>query len=253
MFQNNFEKIINMCYETALTKSKKQVKEKFQRGFAFPDQYEAYFHRSGFTHPKLQIIKMEEPDSIYPAKWGYVPSWGMKDIFAFRKKYNTLNIKSETLFKGLSKEAGTEKRCLIIADGFFEPHKSAGNSIPYFCYIPTNNFKDGRDLFAFAGIYSELEDDSDSLSCSILTMEANPFFAEVHNTKKRQPLVLDEGLYQEWFDPNLKEENILELMKNGFTHKEFKAHPVSNDLYKRNIDTNKAYIIEAVRPPNLLF
>ncbi|MBB6681007.1 SOS response-associated peptidase [Aequorivita sp. 609] len=242
-----------MCYETALTKKKKEVKENFNKDFANPEQYEIYYHRSGFTHPNLQIVKMNEPNTIYPAEWGYVPSWGMRDITAFRKKYNTLNIKSETLFQGLSKEAAFENRCLIIADGFFEPHKTAGNSIPYFCYIPTDKYADNRDLFVFGGIYSEIEDDTNQFTCSILTMEANPFFTEVHNVKKRQPLVLDEELYDEWFNPDLNEGNVLELIKNGFTSKEFKAHPVSTDLYKRNLNTNKPYIIEEVPPPNLLF
>ncbi|WP_139854924.1 SOS response-associated peptidase [Aequorivita sinensis] len=242
-----------MCYETALTKKKKEVKENFNKDFANPEQYEIYYHRSGFTHPNLQIVKMNEPNTIYPAEWGYVPSWGMRDITAFRKKYNTLNIKSETLFQGLSKEAAFENRCLIIADGFFEPHKTAGNSIPYFCYIPTDKYADNRDLFVFGGIYSEIEDDTNQFTCSILTMEANPFFTEVHNVKKRQPLVLDEELYGEWFNPDLNEGNVLELIKNGFTSKEFKAHPVSTDLYKRNLNTNKPYIIEEVPPPNLLF
>ena len=242
-----------MCYETALTKKKKEVKENFNKDFANPEQYEIYYHRSGFTHPNLQIVKMNEPNTIYPAEWGYVPSWGMRDITAFRKKYNTLNIKSETLFQGLSKEAAFENRCLIIADGFFEPHKTAGNSIPYFCYIPTDKYADNRDLFVFGGIYSEVDDDTNQFTCSILTMEANPFFTEVHNVKKRQPLVLDEELYGEWFNPDLNEGNVLELIKNGFTSKEFKAHPVSTDLYKRNLNTNKPYIIEEVPPPNLLF
>ena len=242
-----------MCYETALTKKKKEVKENFNKDFANPEQYEIYYHRSGFTHPNLQIVKMNEPNTIYPAEWGYVPSWGMRDITAFRKKYNTLNIKSETLFQGVSKEAAFENRCLIIADGFFEPHKTAGNSIPYFCYIPTDKYADNRDLFVFGGIYSEVDDDTNQFTCSILTMEANPFFTEVHNVKKRQPLVLDEELYGEWFNPDLNEENVLELIKNGFTSKEFKAHPVSTDLYKRNLNTNKPYIIEEVPPPNLLF
>ncbi|WP_313114640.1 SOS response-associated peptidase [Aequorivita sediminis] len=242
-----------MCYETALTKKKKEVKENFNKDFANPEQYEIYYHRSGFTHPNLQIVKMNEPNTIYPAEWGYVPSWGMRDITAFRKKYNTLNIKSETLFQGVSKEAAFENRCLIIADGFFEPHKTAGNSIPYFCYIPTDKYADNRDLFVFGGIYSSIDDDTNQYTCSILTMEANSFFSEVHNIKKRQPLVLDEGLYDEWFNPDLNEGNVLELIKNGFTSKEFKAHPISPDLYKRNLNTNKPNIIEEVPPPNLLF
>lgn len=235
-----------MCYEAALTKPKHTVEEFFQKEFAIDLEYEPYYHLSGFSHPNLQIVKMDEPGYIYPASWGFVPQWGMKDIPAFRKKYNTLNTKSETLFSGLSKEAGLHTRCLIIADGFFEPHHENGISIPYFCHIPSKEFKDGRALFVFGGIYSEIEKDADLYTCSILTMEANTFFSEVHNKKKRQPLILDEDCYDEWFDPNLKQANVLELIKHGFTAKEFNAYPVSRDLYKRNIDTNSDDFIRKV-------
>lgn len=165
-----------MCYETALTKNGKQIQEFFQKELAIPLEFEPYYHLSGFSHPNLQIVKMDEPEKIYPANWGFVPTWGTKDIPAFYKKYNTLNTKSETLFNGLSKESALNKRCLIIADGFFEPHQKAGVSLPYFCHIPSSKFDDGRDLFMFGGIYSEIEKDSNLFSVSILTMEANSFF-----------------------------------------------------------------------------
>jgi len=45
------------------------------------------------------------------------------------------------------------------------------------------------------------------------------------------PLVLDDDLKTEWFNDSLSEKNIKELMLNGFTSKEFIAHPVSRDLY----------------------
>jgi len=240
-----------MCYETTSTKKKNQIEEYFQKEFKIPLEYEPYFHQSGFSNPNLQIIKMDEPQSIYPSSWGFVPSWGMDDIPSFRKKYNTLNTKSETLFSGLSKESALDKRCLIIVDGFFEPHKEGGVSIPNFCYIPSKEFDDGRDLFVFGGIYSELEKDTNLYTCSILTMEANEFFSEVHNVKKRQPFVIDEDLHDEWFNDELSKENVLELIKHGFTSKKFNAHPVSRDLYKRGLNTNKEYIIQEVQKDTL--
>ncbi len=240
-----------MCYETTSTKKAKQIEKHFNAEFQISDEYEPYFHKSGFSYSNLQIIKMNEAEKIYPAAWGLVPDWGSKDVSSFRKKYNTLNTKSETLFSGLSKDSAMEKRCIILVDGFFEPHKKGGVSIPNFCYIPSKQYNDGRDLFAFAGIYSEIDKTSDSFTCSILTTEANDFFEEIHNVKKRMPLVLDKELYHEWFNEGLDKENITELMKNGFTSKEFSAHPVSRDLYKRGLNTNQEYIIEHINKETL--
>ncbi len=240
-----------MCYQTSQTKSKTITENYARSRFAIPFEYAPYYQRSAFAYPNLQIIKIDAQDSIYPATWGFVPEWAMKDIDGFRKKYNTFNAKSETvLTSGTFKESAREKRCLILADGFFEPHKENGISIPTYCYIPSNEYKDGRDLFCFAGLYSEI--DENAYSCTILTTTANDFFAEVHNVKKRMPLVLDEGLKDEWLNSGLNDKNIIELMQIGFTSKDFKAHAVSRDVYKKDIDTDRPSILNPV-PKDTLF
>ncbi|PKP25730.1 MAG: hypothetical protein CVU03_06945 [Bacteroidetes bacterium HGW-Bacteroidetes-2] len=219
-----------MCYEVSSTKEIPEIIEYSNAEFEIPFEYEPFYHRSAFGYPNLQIIKMDAPDEIYPATWGFVPEWAMENIEGFRKKYPTFNARSETLFSSNTyKQSARDKRCLIIADGFFEPHKENKISIPNFCYIPSKKYKDGRDLFVFAGLYSEM--DEFAYTCTIITKEANDFFAEIHNEKKRMPLVLDDDLKTEWFNDSLSEKNIKELMLNGFTSKEFIAHPVSRDLY----------------------
>lgn len=67
---------------------------------------------------------------------------------------------------------------------------------------------------------------------------------EVHNKGKRMPLVLDAHYYEDWLDEELSIPEVNELMAAGITTKSFGAYPVSNDLYKRNIDTNRPYIIK---------
>ena len=240
-----------MCFEKTLSKKEKAIKEHLLIDFAIPMEYQPYYHITGFTHPNIYIIPMEEPDLVYPASWGLVPEWGMNDIPAFHKKYNTLNAKSETIFSsGTYKKSAQSQRCVILADGFFEPQKNQGVSIPHFCYIPSKEFEDGRDLFMFAGLYTELDDEL--YTASIITMPANDFFAEIHNVKKRQPLVLAEDLIDEWFNDRMDEKNLTELMKHGFTAKEFKAHPVTRDLYKRGVNTNHEHILQPV-PKEPLF
>ncbi|MEM6514872.1 MAG: SOS response-associated peptidase [Bacteroidota bacterium] len=237
-----------MCYSTALRKTKKEIEnhllKNFNSKFTAAEEYRPYFQLNGFTQGNLQIIKMDDTNSIHPASWGLVPDWAKRDVAAFRKKSNTLNARSETLFqKNSYKTSASSKRCLILADGFFEPHHENGIPVPYFCYQPTDETPEG-ELFLFAGLYNELE--SEQFTATIITTVANDFFAEVHNKKKRMPLVLDENHYHNWLDNGLSQQSVVELMKIGFTNLEFRAHPVSRDLYKRNIDTNRPYIVEKV-------
>lgn len=243
-----------MCYSTALRKKREQIEQRLlsQIPAKFPDStgYEPYFHLNGFTHGNLQIITMDRPEVITTAQWGLIPDWAAHNPEGFRKKSNTLNARAESIFEKASyKDSVAEKRCLILADGFFEPHHENGQAIPYFCYQPSKAYPEG-DLFLFAGLYTELNDNT--LTTTILTTEANPFFMEVHNKGKRMPLILDNMLLEDWLDDGLNTQSINELMATGFTNNSFKAHPVSSDFYKKNIDTNKPYIIEPVEK-NTLF
>lgn len=245
-----------MCYSTALRKTKDQVEENLKTlepVFKHPEVYEPYYHRNGFSRQNLFIIKMDEPDTIYPAIWGLVPDFAVDRPDEYWKKANTLNAKGENIYETLSyRNSANEKRCLILADGFFEPHHENNVAIPYFCYQPNDKFIDG-DLFLFAGLYNELDDSEEnkSFTTTILTVEANDFFADIHNKKKRMPLVLDENYWQDWLDFGMNRQQINDLIFTGFTSKKFSAHPVSRDLYKKGIDTNKPYIIEEVEKGTL--
>lgn len=243
-----------MCYSTALRKKRESIERKLKSelhvNFGVDKAYTPSYHLNGFTHGDLYIIKMDEPEHIYPAKWGLVPDWAIHNYEAFWKKSNTLNARAESIFeKATFKKSANKKRCLILCDGFYEPHHENNISIPHFCYQPTKEYPEG-DLFLFAGLYNEL--DQDLFSATIITTEANDFFSEVHNKKKRMPLILSSDLYKDWLNDGLHQPQLNELMTGGFTQSTFKAHPVSRDLYKQGIDTNKPYIIERVEN-NTLF
>ena len=233
-----------MCFDISSTKIKQLFEKNRAATFVKEFNYEPYYHATGFLYPKISIIKSGETKKIHPSIWGLVPDWGHDDLIGFRKKYNTLNAKSETLLtSNMYKDHALENRCIILVDGFFEPHRSFDTTIPYYCYIPSEKFKDGRDVLALAGIYNSI---NDNISCSIITTEANEYFSEIHNIKKRMPLVLDESIVEDWLDPNLSKNHIFSLMKEGFTKKEFNSHSISKSLYSRGKNHNTPSIINKV-------
>ena len=146
------------------------------------------------------------------------------------------------------------QRCLIFADGLYEPHTISGvkRKVPY--YFKEKN----HDLFAFAGIYSVIDDNSQRpiYSASIITTEANQMFKEIHNKPNklgsyRMPLILDPSNYWEWLnETDLK--NVKGLL-NSFTSQELITYPVSQDLFSNKIDTNQPSIIREVPIQNGLF
>ncbi|MGS0527013.1 SOS response-associated peptidase [Zobellia nedashkovskayae] len=233
-----------MCYSTSLAKSEKVIEEHFNKEFEVPLLYEPYYFISGFQHPNVFIIPQDDSKVIWPSIWGLIPEFAMNDLEGFRAKANTLNAKGETVYNTRSfKKSIENQRCLIIADGFYEPHDYNGISYPHYCRL-----KD-YSLFTFAGIYTKL--DEELYTCSILTIEANDFFSKIHNKKKRMPLVLDTDFEEEWLRDDLNENHVKELIKSGFTTEDFEAYPVTRNLNFKNFEKNTVQSIQPVHYPEL--
>jgi len=233
-----------MCYSKSLTREEHYIEEYFQRKFEIPLLYQPYYWASGFDHPNVFIIPQDVPESIWPSIWGLVPGFAMDNPEAFRQKVNTLNAKGETVFSTRSyRDSIAERRCLIIADGFYEPHHYNGISYPHYCKLRD------RSLFVFAGIYTKM--DEELYTCSILTVEANDFFAEIHNSKQRMPLVLDTEFEEEWIRPDLQKNHVEELIRAGFTKDEFEAYTVTRNMYAKDYQKNTPEAIRKVDYPEL--
>ncbi|MBZ9731426.1 SOS response-associated peptidase [Salegentibacter sp. JZCK2] len=237
-----------MCYETSLTKELDFIEDYTDAEILYYGIYEPYYHVSGYTHPNLFCLPMEDPSNIYPMEWGLLPHMADLDIITYRKDYNNLIARGETLLQSkLYKEPARQRRCLILADGFFEPHypndNFGGKAVPKYCYL------EGRKLFCFAGIYNEFDDEY--WNVSLVTTDANDFFSKINNKEKRMPLVLDPAFEEEWLRKDLSDKGILDLVKYGFIKDEFKAHSVVN-FYKCDFNTNRPEILEKVEEnPNL--
>ncbi|MCK0109542.1 SOS response-associated peptidase [Flavobacteriaceae bacterium S0825] len=234
-----------MCFHTSLTKEEKALEERFMIHADYSmGVYEPYNHRSGFDKDFIYIIKDEEPYNFFPAYWGLMPEdYNIYQRTGFLKKTNTLNARAEGLFESpLFEKPTLENRCLILADGFFEPHTRNGKSFPH--YIRYKN----KGAFAFAGIYTELDDGL--YTASIITTLANPYFKEIHNkpnrlNEYRMPLVLDESNEADWIDGSLNKNQIMELLFT-FTNEDFESYTVSKDVMNSHVDSNRPDILQPV-------
>ena len=103
-------------------------------------------------------------------RWGLVPSWA-KDLKICNA---TINARSETIAtKPAFSSAFKSRRCLIVADGFYEWQKLGKAKQPYFIHQRDNA------LFAFAGLWERWGPDRLE-TCSIVTMPANAFMQPMH-------------------------------------------------------------------------
>jgi len=188
------------------------IEQQFNAEFHIDFLFEPKKHISAFTNPKIPVITSDEPDVIHPFYWGLIPPWVKDGEKADSIRRMTYNAKSENVHEKPSfQNAIKNKKCLIIADGFYEWQSTPSGKICH--YIQSTD----EYIFAFAGIWSEWVNPSTGelvYSTSMLTQPANTMMAEIHNIKKRQPVILNQENQGKWLGPRLSYDHILDTAQN---------------------------------------
>ena len=148
-------------------------------------------------------------------RWGLVPSWA-KDLSGASK---LINARAETVAsKPAFRSAFKQRRCLIVADGFYEWPTIDGVKQKVFIHRP-----DGLP-FAFAGLWEHWDEPAPPVretlfpelepverksveSCTIITTEANARIAKIHD---RMPVILPRERFDTWLDPQVQDLPLLQ-------------------------------------------
>ena len=133
-------------------------------------------------------------------RWGLIPSWADDPAIGNR----LINARAETAAQKLAfRAAMRQRRCLVVADGFYEWQRTGRQKVPYLIRM-----RDDRP-FGFAGLWESWEgpDHSAVESCTILTTEANDLVCPLHD---RMPVIIAPSDYDRWLDP--AETNAQQLM-----------------------------------------
>lgn len=142
------------------------------------------------TQP-LPVVLYTEDRHIELLRWGLVPHWA--DDPSIGNKL--INARAETIAQKPSyREAFRQRRCLVLADGYYEWQKTAAGKIPM-------RFLLNDELpFAFAGLWETWRDGEDRIqSFTIITTSANEITAPIHH---RMPAILRPEYEAAWLDPN---------------------------------------------------
>jgi len=168
--------------------------------------------------PSQDILTVVEGASAREARllqWGLIPSWS-------KEAKGIINARVETIEdKPSFKESFERRRCLILADGFYEWERNGKTSQPYYFQM-----KDGAP-FAFAGIWDRWRSGDRSItSCAIITTTANELLAEIHT---RMPVILRPESYDLWLNENSRAADLKDLLV-PFPATEMTSHPVGYDV-----------------------
>ncbi len=227
-----------MCYHYSLSKKLEEIIK--ATGLNWESDFEPMYHTIGFNFPYMPVITSEKKDTVQLYQWGLIPHWvkSLKDADKIRTQ--TLNAKGETIFEKPSFRSYVQNRCIVLADGFFEWMEFKKKKFPH--YVHFNDF----ELFGFAGLYAHWVDkESGELlrTFSIITTEANPLLARVHNIKKRMPVILQKSQWNDWLQPNLTKDQITSFLQ-PCDDSPMKAYPISKLITTRGADTNHPEIKE---------
>lgn len=150
-------------------------------------------------------------------RWGLIPAWAKEEAIGNRM----INARAETLaekpsFKGLLRS----KRCLIVADGFYEWKQENGSKTPMYITL-----KDGMP-FALAGLWDlwKSPDGRQIQSCTIITTEPNALVASIHN---RMPVILPTDSQKLWLDSMLTDVDALLPLLTAYPPEAMAARAVS--------------------------
>jgi putative SOS response-associated peptidase YedK len=215
-----------MCGRFTLTVDPSELQDTFNN-YNFPSRFGPRFNIAP-SQPVLAIPN-DDANTADFFIWGLIPMWAKDPSIGSR----LINARGETIaekpsFRGSFKH----KRCLILADGFYE-WKSIGNrktKTPYFIYM-----KD-RKPFAFAGLWDSWEspDGSSVKTCTIITTTPNELMRSLHD---RMPVILHPRDYAKWLEASSQTpENLLSLIK-PYPADDMSAHPVSTLVNKPANDT----------------
>lgn len=122
-------------------------------------------------------------------RWGLVPFWAKDPAIGSRM----INARAETVAeKPAYRAAYRHRRCMVLADGFYEWRKEGDAKTPYFISLASG------EPFALAGLWETWADKESGESLqttTLITTAANEFMAPLHH---RMPVIIAANTADEW-------------------------------------------------------
>ena len=186
--------------------------------------------------PSQQVVTLIHDGNKYrlgTLKWGLVPPFAKNQKIG----YSLINAKAETIASKPSfKPSFENRRCLILASGFYEWDPTGEGKLPHYFYV-----KD-KPIITFAGIWSsyKLKNEEKLYTCAIITTTANDLMKDVH---PRMPVILDGYSQQKWLvSDKSSDKELLDLLVpyDSKAMGEYRVEKTVNNPFIDNSDLIKA-------------
>jgi len=158
------------------------------------------------------VIRDEDVNKLVDFRWGLIPSWA-KDPSIGNKMFNA---RAETIAEKPSfREAFKKRRCLIVADGFYEWQKMEKGKKPFHFSLRS------AGPFGLAGLYETwMSPENKTIkTCTIITTDANDLLKPIHD---RMPVIVPKDKEARWIDPGVPDPRKLAAILKPYPAEEMK-------------------------------
>jgi putative SOS response-associated peptidase YedK len=219
-----------MCGRFALKAPPRTIQEHFHlpETIDLPPRYNIAPSQNIAVVRKLPQNEFRQLDML---RWGLIPHWA-KDM---KIGYKMINARGETLAQKPSFRAAFKKRrCLVVADGFYEWKHSGSSKQPYYVHFKDNS------VFAFAGLWESWNNHDGNIieSCTIITTLPNELIRKIHD---RMPVILLPEQYELWLQASSPEQSLQELI-TPYPADEMEAYRISTEVNSPQNDSPSCII-----------
>lgn len=223
--------MISLCGRFTLLENQIKIRERFN----IVNEIEQMIPRYNIA-PSEQVFTVifdgENRRGGY-VRWGLVPFWAKDEKIG----YKMINARSETVHEKPSfKHLLTRKRCLIVADSFYEWQKTKTGKKVHRIQV------EGGKLFGFAGLWDKWEKEDQVLfTCTMLTKDANDFMRPIHH---RMPIIVPFDREDEWLMRSFTEPEEVQQFIQTFEDPHLTSYEVSD--YVNNVKNDDPKCIEPI-------
>ncbi len=261
-------------YAVKIGESQEEIDRLEKQLEIFNKQTGPVYHTSAFDHWPVPVITQNKPKDFQFFNWGLIPQF-VKDTNQYETKYTSryLNARIETLFEAQQfnekykrafdnpfYSSAVKRRCIIVADGYYDWHWQGKTSYNFHLQLKTG------EPMLLAGIWRTWVSKNEGIernTVAIVTTDANPLCREVHNRPKasegpRQLAILDDASAKIWLTDTDNPDDVEELKMaiKVYPKEKMKAYPVKKLFVQEGrsrIPLNNEDCIKEVQFPELKF
>ncbi|MEV5114525.1 SOS response-associated peptidase [Peribacillus frigoritolerans] len=208
-----------MCGRFTLFTDIEEIKERFDIQGSFDEEYQ-FSYNIAPSQSVLSVINDGVRNRLGYLRWGLIPFWAKDE----KAGYKMINARAETIAEKASfRNAYKKKRCLIIADSFYEWKKTPERKIPM--RIKLKN----HAPFGMAGLWESWKSPEgiSIYSCSVITTVPNELMTSIHD---RMPAILKPEDEKDWLNPSINDPAYLQQYLKSFDSEQMEAFEVSTDV-----------------------